>query len=191
MRITGEPDILIRIEKWLEFIAEADGEILGKGKGVTVVNYPFIDCEDVIAIAAGQRKSVVIAAFDGVCIDGTVGNGDLGLGFLGAACVGSSHTHRKCWRRQWKRCHHHSMSHRMRWEQGRHRHRHAFGRSCLHPSCRSDRRLPLPSMRCRLNSRSEGRNCQTAISIAGRTGMHSMCALIDCACMNLLRMIFL
>ena len=63
---------MIRIEKWLEFIAEADGEILGKGKGVTVVNYPFIDFEGVIAIAAGQRKSVVIAAFDGVCIDGTV-----------------------------------------------------------------------------------------------------------------------
>ena len=114
-------------------------------------------------------------------------------------CSGSSHTHRKCWRRQWKRCHHHSMSHRMRWEQGRHRHRHAFGWNCLHlsrsrlrlnrirrshlySSRRSGRRLPLPSMRRRLNSRSEGRNCQTAISIAGRTGMHSMCALIDCAC---------
>ena len=82
---------MIRIEKWLEFIAEADGEILGKGKGVTVVKYPFIDFEGVIAITAGQRKSVVIAAFDGVCIDGTVGNGDLGLGFLGAACVADHH----------------------------------------------------------------------------------------------------
>ena len=60
---------MIRIEKWLEFIAEADGEILGKGKGVTVVNYPFIDFEGVIAITAGQRKSVVNDAIDSVSID--------------------------------------------------------------------------------------------------------------------------